>query len=194
MMSRGKGLNAREIRFGGSGGQGLQLSAKILASALNREGMMVAQSQSYEPTSRGGFSRSDLIFGPEIADYPLVTRLDFLVALDQLGVDNSRELLDADSRVLVDATLVRDAPDGGTADVRTLAFSETATRLGNKRVANIVALGALIGLGDIVAFETLKEAVSAGVPARFLDLNLEALERGYQMTAENRSPAEQGAA
>ncbi|MEE8453815.1 MAG: hypothetical protein V3R90_03470 [Limibaculum sp.] len=41
-----------EIRFGGSGGQGLQLSAKLLADALIQEGRKVARSQSYEPTSR----------------------------------------------------------------------------------------------------------------------------------------------
>ncbi len=181
---------SRQLRFGGSGGQGLQLSAKILAATLNRAGLLVAFSQSYEPTSRGGFSRSDLIFGDRVADYPLVTRLDYLVALDQSGVDLSRELLDAGSVVLVDRRLVPTAPKCPLRDLRSLPFGETAARLGNKRVANIVALGALVGLGGIVAYETLIEAVRAGVPPRFLDLNLEAVARGHAMTAPQMADAQ----
>ena len=65
-----------EIRFSGSGGQGLILSARTLATALTLDGKKVAQSQSYEPTSRGGLSRSDLVVAQETVDYPLVTKLD----------------------------------------------------------------------------------------------------------------------
>lgn len=184
----------RELRFGGSGGQGLQLSAKILAAALNREGQLVAFSQSYEPTSRGGFSRSDLVFGRRIADYPLVTRLDYLVALDQSGVDLSGDLLGPESIVLVDTALVPEPPNRTLRMLCSLPFTETAARLGNKRAANIVALGALIGLGDIVNFETLIAAVRAGVPPRFLELNLEAVARGRDMTAPQEALAEPGMA
>ena len=182
-----------EIRFAGSGGQGLQLSATILASTLNRAGLLVAQSQSYEPTSRGGFSRADLVFGERIADYPLVTRLDYLVALDQYGVDRSLDFLADATVVLADAALVTHLPDREISDLRSLPFTETAVRLGNKRVANIVALGALIGLGGIADYETLVEAVRAGVPPRFLDLNLEAVERGHGMTAEEDALVGSGA-
>ena len=48
-----------EIRIGGTGGQGLILSAKMLADALAAGGKRVAQSQTYEPTSRGGYCNAD---------------------------------------------------------------------------------------------------------------------------------------
>ncbi len=44
-----------EIRLAGSGGQGLITGMHILFRALALEGKRAAQSQSYEPTSRGGF-------------------------------------------------------------------------------------------------------------------------------------------
>ena len=50
-----------EIRLCGSGGQGLLVAGAILAEALTLEGLRVAQSQSFEPTSRGGMSRTDLV-------------------------------------------------------------------------------------------------------------------------------------
>jgi 2-oxoglutarate ferredoxin oxidoreductase subunit gamma len=173
-----------ELRFSGSGGQGLQLSAKILARALNMKKLIVAQSQSYEPTSRGGVSRSDLVVAGETPDYPLVTSLDFLVVLDQCAVSISENLLKKNSIVLVDGGLVPKPPKGAFKTL-SLPFTEHAVALGNRRVANIIALGALVGIGDIVSFDILNQAVKTGVPARFLDLNLEAFNMGFQMTSPN---------
>jgi len=71
--------NDLQIRFCGSGGQGLQLSARILADSALHDGWSVAHSQGYEPTSRGGLSRSDVVLSRGLIDYPLVTLLDVLV-------------------------------------------------------------------------------------------------------------------
>ena len=49
------------------------------------------------------------------------------------------------------------------------------------RAANVVALGALIALSDICDRETAARAVGAGTPKAFLDLNLAALQRGFDM-------------
>ncbi len=169
-----------EIRFSGAGGQGLQLSAKILAHGLNLAGKRIAQSQSYEPTSRGGLSRSDLVVSDGIAGFPLVTSLDYLVVLDQSALDISLGLLKDKSIVIADTRLVPEPPSGAFS-VYHLPLSETALKLGNGRVANIITLGVLIGLGDICSYGFLEDAVRAGVPAKFLTLNLEALGEGYRM-------------
>ena len=96
-----------QIRLSGTGGQGLQLSAKMLAEALIQEGRQIAQSQSYEPTSRGGLSRADLVIGEEIPDYPLVTNLNALLILDQLAADASTHLLQSGGVVITDSTMVK---------------------------------------------------------------------------------------
>ena len=64
-----------EVRIGGTGGQGLILSGKMLADALAAEGKHVAQSQTYEPTSRGGFCNADLVIADGEVDYPLADRV-----------------------------------------------------------------------------------------------------------------------
>jgi 2-oxoglutarate ferredoxin oxidoreductase subunit gamma len=181
-------MDAFEIRFSGTGGQGLQLSAKILAMALNREGKHVARSQSYEPTSRGGTSRSDLVVSDATVDYPLATALDYLIVLDQSAVEVSRAMLRDGSTIIVDSRHVSEPPKGNFI-IHSLPLSETAIRLGNERVANIVCLGALIGLGGICTFETLVETVRAGVPKKLLDLNLEAVAEGHGMTAPEAGTA-----
>ena len=175
-------METMEIRFSGSGGQGLILAARILSSALVSEGRNVAQSQSYEPVSRGGLSRSDLVVSDGEADFPLGSKLGFLLVLDTAAAEASTDLLDESSVVLVDSELVTDPPVG---DFKThsLPFTETARKLGNKRVANIVALGALAGSSNICGAESLDAAVRAMTPAKFSDLNMEALAAGRAMVA-----------
>jgi len=173
-----------ELRFGGSGGQGLQLSAKLLADALIREGRKVARSQSYEPTSRGGLSRADLVVARRRIDYPLVTALDYLVLLDQLPVAVSVPLLKPGALVIADARRAGDIPEGDH-DIHVLPLSESALALGNERATNIVALGVLAGLGDVCERDTLETVIRNGVPPRFLDLNLRAFAKGMELCDAN---------
>ena len=169
-----------EIRFGGSGGQGLQLSARLLADALIREGRKVARSQSYEPTSRGGLSRADLVVAAKRIDYPLITALDVLVLLDQLPVAVSMPLLRPGALVIADARRAGDIPEGDH-DLHLLPLSESALALGNERATNIVALGVLAGLGEVCEHDTLETVIRDGVPPRFLDLNLRAFAKGVEL-------------
>jgi 2-oxoglutarate ferredoxin oxidoreductase subunit gamma len=171
-----------EIRLSGSGGQGLLLSAHILAHALILEGRKVAQSQSYEPTSRGGVSRSDIIASDGMVDYPLATALDYLLVLDQIAAGASDGILKPGATVLVDAARVPTPPEGEFS-LYVLPFTETAKAIGNQRVANMIALGALAGLSEICSRETLEAAIRTDTPAKFLELNIEALDRGYRMVA-----------
>ncbi len=171
-----------QIRLSGSGGQGLVLAARILAAALVASGRRVAQSQSYEPTSRGGLSRADLVVTDALADYPLVTALDYLVILDQKAVEASRGLIGERSVVLCDTKKVT-APPSGRFALSLLPLWETARGLGNPRVANIVALGALAALGDFVPTGILREKVVGLAPPRYRELNAEAFDAGLELAA-----------
>jgi 2-oxoglutarate ferredoxin oxidoreductase subunit gamma len=172
-------MSGFEIRFSGAGGQGLQLCAKLLSAALAREGKTVAASQAYEPTSRGGLSRSDMVVSAEgAAEYPLVTALDYLIVLDRAAVGVSEGLVREGGLILADARRVDRMPKGKY-EIRQMSFSETAMRLGNERVANVIALAALVALSGVCTRDTLEQTIRAGVPRQFLDLNLEALQEGF---------------
>lgn len=174
------GARGYEIRLSGTGGQGLGLSGKMLAAALSSDGLHVAQSQSYEPTSRGGMSRSDLVVTPEIADYPLATALDYLLILDQRATSISDGMIKNKAVVLVDEELVSDPPSGDF-QVHALPLSKTAISLGNLRVTNVVSLGALIALTEICSLSTLEAAIERTTPKKYAQMNLDAVRAGYQL-------------
>ena len=176
-MKRGERM---EIRIGGTGGQGLILSGKMLADALCAAGRRVAQSQTYEPTSRGGYCNCDLVVTEGEVDYPLASALDCLVLLDRMAVGPSWALLKSGALVIADTRLCPEIP-AGDHRVHHLPLTRTAIELGSERVANIVALGALAVLAAICEREALERAVRAGTPKSFLDLNLDALAAGYRL-------------
>ncbi len=174
-----------EIRLSGVGGQGQVLGGEMLARALGAAGLQVAFSRSYEPTSRGGLSRADVVASRSELDYPLATALDRLVILDQLAATASLALLSANSVVLADSERVPRPPQG---DFRVcpLPFAAVAKSLGNARGANIVALGALVALGTPCSLETLATAVSERIPERYRDANLAALRAGHDLAITDR--------
>lgn len=167
-----------EIRLAGSGGQGLILGMHILFRALGLEGKRAAQSQSYEPTSRGGFCYSDVIVAGDAADYPLVTGLDMIAGLSQIGLDRSMAMVKPGALVVVDERLVPKPPIKGF-DVHSLPISHRAVELGSPRIANIIALSALVRLSRVVSRKSLEEAVRLETPRKFADLNLAAVEAGF---------------
>ena len=177
-----------EIRIGGTGGQGLILSAKMLADALCATGRRVAQSQTYEPTSRGGYCNSDLVVSAEEVDYPLATALDCLVLLDAMAVKPSWPLLKAGALVIADSRLCSELPRSEYL-IHHLPLTRSAIELGSERVANIVALGALAELTKVCDRKTLEHAVRAETPKAFLDLNLDALAAGYRLATEGAAIA-----
>lgn len=172
-------MSSYEIRFSGAGGQGLQLCAKLLSAALASEGVIVAATQAYEPTSRGGLSRADMVVNTEgSVEYPLVTALDYLVVLDGAAVGISEHLLRDGGLVLVDSRRVDTFPDGNYT-IKRMPFTDLAIRLGSERVANVISLATLTAMSGVCARETLERTVRAGAPAKLLDLNLRAIQEGY---------------
>jgi 2-oxoglutarate ferredoxin oxidoreductase subunit gamma len=171
-----------EIRLAGSGGQGLITGMAILARALALEGKRAAQSQSYEPTSRGGFCYSDLVVSDESGDYPLAIGLDAMAALSQIGLDRSLSIVKPGHLVIVDERLAPEPPRSGF-DVHVLPMSTRAHALGSPRIANVVALGALIQLSGLIAPATLEEAVRQESPPKFLNLNLAAARAGFALAS-----------
>ncbi len=175
-------MTEREIRLAGSGGQGLILGARMLFRAVGLEGKHAAQSQSYEPTSRGGFCHSDVVVSESDVDYPLLTTIDVLLALDQVGLDHSTSQLKPGALVVLDERLAP-KPPAGDYRLHTLPLTDRAIELGNPRAANIVGLGVVVALDELCGRHSLEQAIRDETPARFLDSNLAALGAGFELAA-----------
>ncbi len=178
-----------EIRLSGSGGQGLILAGLILAEAAAiYDGLNAVQTQSYGPEARGGASKSEVIISNTEILYPKTTRVDFLLALNQESCDKYAHDLREDGLLLVDDDAVEHVPPVKSVS---LPLVRTAReKVGRVMTTNIVSIGALVGISGVVSHESLKKAMLARVPKGTEQLNLKALELGFQMAEEAKNQIE----
>jgi 2-oxoglutarate ferredoxin oxidoreductase subunit gamma len=175
-------MSRYELRFSGSGGQGLITAGIIMAKAASiYEGKQAVQSQSYGPEARGGSSKSEVIISDGPIDYPKATSVDALLAMTQEACDKYTHDLKAGGVLLVDSDLVTKLPPPGKFKIISFPIINTAKNdVGREIVANIVALGAMVALTGQVSRENAEKAVLSSVPEAFIELNRKAFSIGYE--------------
>lgn len=175
MTSHGHG--PVQVRFGGSGGQGLITAGVILAEAAMLDGRNVVQTQTYGPEARLGSSRAEVIISSSPIAYPEVTSPDVVLCLSQEAARKYAGSAGPGATVILDSTLIGEDIKGSGKVVR-LPITDAAVKAGGKVVANTVALAVMNALVPVVSKDALARAVAARVPERFRDLNRRALEAG----------------
>lgn len=174
-----------EIRFSGAGGQGLITAGIILAEAASIiENQYAAQSQSYGPEARGGASKAEVIISDSPIDYPKATVVDACLAMTQVAADKYANGIKSGGLLLIDEDFVKNVPEGDFRVLKMPIIRTAKEEIGREIVANVVALGAMIALTDVVSRESGEKAVLAKVPEAFLDLNKKAYNLGFEKIKE----------
>lgn len=170
-----------EIRLSGSGGQGLILAGIILANAAVLEKRRVTQTQSYGPESRGGYSRADVIISDNEIFFPEATRFDILMALTQEACDKFIFELKDKGVLIVDNTQVKNISVMSEHTYEVNFTEQVIEKFGSPITTNICSLAFLVKITGIVKEESLKQAIAGSVKPAFLDLNLKAMQLGFDL-------------
>jgi 2-oxoglutarate ferredoxin oxidoreductase subunit gamma len=175
--------NRTEIRLAGEGGQGMILAGIILAEAAAiYDGKNAVQTQSYGPEARGGASKAEVIIAEKEIDFPEVISADALVAMSQEACDRYVGSLKKDGLLIVDDEKVGRVTFSKAVKLPITSLALQAT--GKTITANVVALGALVGLTGVVSRPAIEKAVAARAPRGTEELNLAALAAGFEAVAE----------
>lgn len=180
--------NRFETRLSGEGGQGIIMGGAILAeAAILHEGRYAVQSPTYGSRVRGGPTKVDVIVSDEEIIFPRATAINFYLSLAQTSFDKYGTDLADDVIILVDQNLVPNVPQNNTRTVYRYPFVEVAkNEMGNVVLSNIIALATMVELTDVVSREALWAAIQARVPEKYLDLNKQAMEKGFEVAAQLR--------
>ena len=169
-----------EIILSGVGGQGLISSGKILGEAATRyENKFVTMTSSYGVSARGGFSRADVIIDDSFVSYFKALAPDVILVLDSKAYPEIRDKINNNTLVIINQDEVEDFdPDLG--QVFPLSLSRLAYELGSLKTLNIISLGFIAAITDIVSRKGLTRIVKEKYPGN-IKTNLRAIEKGYEL-------------
>ncbi|RLE30138.1 2-oxoacid:ferredoxin oxidoreductase subunit gamma [Candidatus Acetothermia bacterium] len=177
------------VIFAGFGGQGILLSGKVLARAGMDQGLEVTWLPSYGPEMRGGTANCTVVLSDKPIGSPIVDAPGALVAMNLPSLDRFEPRVESGGVIVYNSSLI--SRDLKRDDVRGIPVpvNDIARELGNPRVINMVALGALLKASGVVPLEAAAEAMAHEMRERgrdrLIEINRKALERGWE-EAERR--------
>ena len=182
----------RELLITGIGGQGVQLSAQVLARAATREGRGVMYLGLYGGMMRGGNTDSTVVVGDgPIESPPVVSRAWSAIAMHDEFWAPLEPKLRPDALVLVnDATFTTEITAPAT--VIRVPATNVATDIGNPLGGAMVMLGAYAGTTGIVELTSLIEAMRESIPpyrTQHIEANEKALRAGWDLLPASAHPA-----
>jgi len=170
-----------EVRISGLGGQGVVFAGQILGRAAVYDGMYAIQTQSYGAEARGSAARSEVIISDHKVWFPIVRKCDILVAMNQSSLNEHLNDLKKDGSLLVDEHMVREVPQVRTSVFRVPATRVAETELKSRIYANVILLGALVRIAEIVSVKATEKAIVDLVPQESLEKNLAGFKRGLEL-------------
>lgn len=170
-----------EVVVAGFGGQGVLFTGQLLAYAAMDAGLEVTWIPSYGPEMRGGTANCTVIISNEEIGSPLVRNPSAVIAMNRPSLDKYEPIVKQGGLLIVNGSLV-DRPVERT-DVRSVVIpaSEEAEALGDKRLTNMVLLGALLANSHVLEISDLEAAIKAHTSSRhqrLIPLNIQAVNQG----------------
>ncbi len=172
------------IIIAGFGGQGVVVAGNIIARACVIEGKNVAGMISYGAEMRGGTANATVVISDREIASPFVERPDIAIIMNQPSLDKFEEMIVSRGLAVLNTSLVDRAVQREDLDVAEIEASGIAHRLGNVRVANIVAVGAFAARTNLLEMSSLVRGIEdlfSAKKASLVDINKEALRQGAQM-------------
>lgn len=180
----------KEIIIAGFGGQGVLFSGQVLAYAAMDGGKEVTWIPSYGPEMRGGTANCTVVIADDEIGSPLAKHPPLAVALNLPSFDKYEEMLAPGGTLIVNQSMVDRPAKRADIQVIFVPCNDIAEELGDKKLTNMVAVGALLTALDEVSLKDVEKALAAHLPARhqhLLPRNHEALKRGFE--AASKVPA-----
>lgn len=189
-------MDKYNIMIVGVGGQGTLLASRILGAIAFKENYDVKVSEVHGMSQRGGSVVTYIKFGSKI-NSPLIEKgeADIILAFEKLEALRWTEYLKEDGMIIINDQEIDPMPvitgkakypaeivhtiSNKYKNVFSLDAFKIASQCGNIKAVNIVLLG-VMAAQTAIAKQVWDEAIKDTVPAKFLKVNIEAFDAGYQ--------------
>jgi 2-oxoglutarate ferredoxin oxidoreductase subunit gamma len=178
-----------EVIMSGFGGQGLMVIGRMLAYAGLEEGKEVTWLPSYGPEMRGGTANCTVVVGDQPIGSPLISSPKAAVVMNQPSLEKFAPMLRKNGLLVVNSSMIPVNSDRKDIRCFRIKANDIAMELGSGRSANLVMLGAYIGLDEVVSHETILKTIEKtfAKKKRFLEVNRRTFMKGYELGKAGKS-------
>ncbi|MGE5473989.1 MAG: 2-oxoacid:acceptor oxidoreductase family protein [Ignavibacteriales bacterium] len=152
------------IVFSGFGGQGVLSAGKLVAQAAMLEGKNVSWLPSYGPEKRGGTSNCHVIISDEPVGSPYIASPNLVIAMSKQAFDKYEELIEENGIMIYDSSSIFSEPSRDNVRYYKIPATQMAVEVGFAKLANVIFLGKLIGITDLVKQDYFIEALKEVLP------------------------------
>ena len=188
-------METKNIMIVGVGGQGTLLASKLLGHVLLKQGADVKVSEVHGMSQRGGSVVTYVRYGDKVYS-PVIDRgeADIILAFELLEAARWLPYLKKGGQMIVNTQRMEPMPviteasvypedlvdkmRAAGAKVDADDFLAIAEKAGGAKAVNIALIGRLSNYFEDIPGELWIEAIKDNVPAKFLDMNLEAFKSG----------------
>lgn len=181
-----------EIVIAGFGGQGILFAGQMLAYAAMDAGKNVTWFPSYGPEMRGGTANCIVIISDEEIGSPLVRYPRAAIVMNRPSLDKYEPLVQTGGLLVVNTSMAGRPVARTDVEVVALPASEMAEALGDRRLANMVLVGALLARLPVLSLEQVERALQGHMPGRhrhLIEQNIQALREGARAAQAVSTPA-----
>lgn len=173
-----------EIIIAGFGGQGVLSMGKIIAYSGVVQGKEVSWMPSYGPEMRGGTANVTVILSDEKISSPIIHEYDTAVILNQQSLDKFESAVKPGGTLIYDPNGVAHHPSRTDITIYRVNAYEVAAKEGLIRYFNMIILGGLLKVKQILTPENVVEVLKKSLPERLhytLADNMKSLMRGMEL-------------
>jgi 2-oxoglutarate ferredoxin oxidoreductase subunit gamma len=171
------------IIIAGAGGQGIMVLGRVLAEAAMREDKYVTWLPAYGAEVRGGTAHCMVIISDQEIGSPYIDQPDTLMIMNALSLEKFKNRIKNKGLLIINSSLAKEYK-GKNAQTKKYPFTDIAVKLGNIRVANMVALGCFLTQKKIVEAKSVVRVIQDMAPADkkgLIEINKRALAEGMKL-------------
>ncbi|EGO62609.1 2-oxoacid:acceptor oxidoreductase family protein [Acetonema longum] len=169
-----------EMLFSGIGGQGIMLLGEVLCSVAVAAGYQVTFAPFYGQEKRGGRTMCHVVIS-DAMESPIISEAELMLIMDERSLQDFQSLMAPQGALLLNSSMIEREPACQCREIKKVPFYDIAVELGNAKVANMVALGALLKYLPFIPYDKVVAAVQQAFAAKqkVAALNVQALKAGY---------------
>ena len=179
-----------EVIVAGLGGGGVLTSGILLAEAAITKYNNVTWFPTYAISKRGGFCECSVIFSNSDIASPLLSQSEGMVIADPGQYEDYEKRVRPGGTLIVEKAGLKVKTKRKDIKIIEIPAVQTAIKIGgSSRGANIILLGALIELTQIIPPEIVRQQIEKTYAAKdkVMKSNLQAFEEGRRIIKENHA-------